>query len=53
MRELSDADYETIQAFIDEARDKGTHYAGMSYEDGLAAVLDVLDENQSAKEVCE
>lgn len=52
-RELKEEDYQTIMAFIHEAHTQGTHYAGQSYEDGMAAVIDVMEENMSAAEACE
>jgi len=33
--------------------DKGSKYPGMSYEDGIMAVLDVIEGNTTADEVVE
>lgn len=51
-RELKQADYEKIMAFIHEAMDEGTHFSGQSYEDGMLAVIDVMEGNSTAEEAC-
>jgi hypothetical protein len=52
-RELSDADYDKLIAFIFEAKDNGPHHAGMTYEDGMEAVIDVMEGNTTAEEATE
>lgn len=51
-RILKDEDYDKLMAFIHEAMEKGTHFAGQSYEDGMLAVIDVMEGNQTADEAC-
>lgn len=51
-RELNEEDYQKLMAFVMEAKDNGTHYAGQSYEDGIEAVIDVMEGNQTAAEAC-
>ena len=50
--ELKEADREKLLAFIYEAKEQGTHFAGQTYEDGLEAVIDVMEGNQTAAEAC-
>ena len=51
-RTLNDADYERIMAFVMEAKENGTHFHGQTYEDGLEAVIDVMEGNMTADEAC-
>ena len=41
---LTEEDYNILIAFVFEAKDKGTHFAGMTFEDGIEAVIEVMDE---------
>lgn len=50
--ELDQDDRDKLMAFIFEAKEKGTHFAGQTYEDGLEAVIDVMEGNQTAAEAC-
>ncbi len=52
-RELAQADYEKLMDFIMEAKDSVTHHAGMTYEDGMEAVIDVMEGNLTADEATE
>lgn len=52
-RRLSEEDYQKLMAFIHEAMDEGSHYPGQSYEDGMLAVIDVMDGNMTADEATE
>ena len=49
-RSLSQSDYDIIAAFVFKGMEKGSQLPGMSYEDGMLAVLDVIDGNSTAKE---
>ena len=51
IRELSEADYQILIAFVFEAKDKGSHFSGMTFEDGIEAVIDVMEGNNTATEV--
>lgn len=51
-RELNEADYQNLMAFIMEAKEKGTHFTGQTFEDGMEAVIDVMEENMTADEAC-
>jgi hypothetical protein len=51
--ELKEDDYQKLMAYVIEAKDNGTHLAGMSYEDGIEAVIDVIDGNLTAEEATE
>ncbi|MFV2091154.1 MAG: hypothetical protein ACC642_10875 [Pseudomonadales bacterium] len=51
-RELEEEDYQRLMEFIMEAKDKGTHFRGQTFEDGMEAVIDVMEGNMSAKEAC-
>ena len=50
---LSEADYNTLIEFVFEAKNEGTHFSGMTFEDGIEAVIDVMDGNTTAAEVTE
>ena len=50
MYELSEADHATLTTFFMKAKEHGSAYPGMSFEDGIEAVLDVIDGNQTAEE---
>ena len=50
--ELKESDRNKLMTFIFEAKEKGTHFAGQTYEDGLEAVIDVMEGNQTAEEAC-
>lgn len=50
MYELSEAEYETLTAFIMKAKEHGSAFSGMTFENGIEAVLDVLDGNQTVEE---
>jgi hypothetical protein len=52
VHELNEEDYQVLMAFIMEAKEKGTHFSGQTYEDGLDAVIDVMEGNQTAAEAC-
>ena len=52
-RILQEADYQKLITFVFIAKENGTHFAGMTFEDGMEAVLDVIDGNQTADEVTE
>ncbi len=41
----SQKEVEELLEWTQAGREKGSHYAGMSYEDGIMAVLDWLDGN--------
>jgi len=51
--ELTQDDYDKLIEFAFEGKQQGTKYAGMTYEDGIMAVLDVIDGNMTAAEVVE
>lgn len=51
-RTLNKADYDKLMSFVMEAKDNGTHFAGQTYEDGLEAVIDVMEGNVTAAEAC-
>ncbi len=51
--DLKQEDYDKLVEFAIDGKEKGTKYAGMTYEDGIMAVLDVIDGNMTAKEVVE
>lgn len=53
MKELKQADYDKLVAFAMHAMDHGSKYPGMTYEEGIMAVLDVIDGNQTADEVAD
>ena len=50
-RELTESDYDKLIAFVFEAKEQGTHFSGMTFEDGIEAVIDVMERNQTADEV--
>ena len=50
---LTEEDYNILMEFVFEAKDKGTHFSGMTFEDGIEAVIDVMDGNQTAAETVE
>jgi hypothetical protein len=49
-RKLTQQDYDIIIAFIHRGMEEGSQLPGMSYEDGMLAVLDVMDSNSTAEE---
>ncbi len=49
--ELKQEDYDKLAEFAMAGQEQGTKYFGMSYEDGIMAVLDVIDGNTTADEV--
>lgn len=51
-RNLNENDYQTLMAFIMEAKENGTHFSGQTYEDGLEAVIDLMEGNLTVEEVC-
>jgi len=53
MNILNDSDHKKLTEFAMQGQSEGSKYPGMSYEDGIMAVLDVIDENQTADEVIE
>jgi len=52
-RELSETDYDILIAFVFEAKEQGTHFSGMTFEDGIEAVIDVMEGNSAAGDVTE
>jgi len=48
---ISDADMKKVDDWIFEAEAEGTHYAGMSYEQGMRDMLDFLTGNTTADEL--
>lgn len=50
-KDLKKPDYDKLVAFAMHAMDHGSKYPGMTYEEGIMAVLDVIDGNQTADEV--
>ncbi len=51
--ELTQEDYDKLIAFAMKGKEEGSAYPGMSYEDGIEAVLDVIDGNMTAAEATE
>lgn len=52
-KELEQSEYDKLVTFAMRGQEKGTKFAGMSFEDGIMAVLDVIDGNQTADEVAD
>jgi hypothetical protein len=52
-RTLTEEAYQMLMAFVMEAKDNGTHHSGMTFEDGMEAVIDVMDGNMTADEATE
>ena len=52
MKTLSDKDYDTLYAFCMQYvdNDNQSAFPAMTYEDGVQAVLDVLEGNSTAEE---
>jgi hypothetical protein len=53
MKILNGEDSDKLTEFAMKGQDQGSKYPGMSYEDGIMAVLDVIEGNQTADEVVE
>jgi hypothetical protein len=51
MRQLTSDEQRTIEAFIDKGKEDGSQLPGMSYEDGLEAMLMLMDDNLTVAEV--
>lgn len=49
-RELTKGEKDRLWDFIDEAMRKGSHFSGQTYEDGIRAVLDMLEGNGSVED---
>jgi hypothetical protein len=52
-RVLKEDDYAKLIVFAMAGQQNGSKYPGMSYEDGMMAVIDVIDENVTADEATE
>ena len=48
--ELKREDYNQLTDFAMNGKEFGTKYAGMTYEDGIMAVLDVMEGNLTVEE---
>ena len=56
MKTISQEDYDKLINFVYEEpffSAGGSHFSGMTYEQGMMAVLDVLEGNQTADEAVE
>ncbi len=50
-KELDQSEYDKLVTFAMRGQEKGTKFAGLSFEDGIMAVIEVIDGNQTADEV--
>ena len=50
MNELNDEEVAILQTFVDTGKEGGSALPGMSYEDGIEAVLQVMVGNISVEE---
>jgi len=52
-RELlgSDDAYDALMDFIFYARQHGSFYSGMTYEDGLLSIIDLLEGNEDVQDI--
>jgi len=48
---MNEDDIEKIRVFIEEADENGTHHGGMSYEDGMRDLLEVIEGNATVDEL--
>ena len=46
---MTEEDKKRLYSFIDEASENGTHFRGLSYEDGLKDMLELLDGDITVK----
>ncbi len=53
MRELTRDEVNRLVDFVHASHTAGTKFAGMTFEDGIMAVLDILDDNQTVEETIE
>jgi hypothetical protein len=51
MRELTQDEERRLWHIIDRASLSGTRWAGMTYEDGLRAVLELLNDDTTIEEI--
>lgn len=50
---MSEEDLERLRNYVFEADEKGTHFAGMTYEQGMSAVLDIIEGECTVDELLE
>ena len=53
MSNLTEDDINRLRDYIFEADENGTHFAGMNYEQGMAAVLDIIEGEYTVDELLE
>ena len=53
MSNLTEDDINRLRDYIFEADENGSHFAGMTYEQGMAAVLDIIEEECTLDEILE
>lgn len=53
MSNLTEDDINRLRDYIFEADENGSHFAGMTYEQGMAAVLDIIEEECTVDELLE
>lgn len=51
MRQLTSDEQRQIEVFIDKSKEDGSQLPGMSYEDGLEAMIMLLEDNLTVAEV--
>jgi len=42
MRPLTKVELETILDYIDASKEPGSHYSGMTYEEGMMYIIDLM-----------
>jgi len=53
MRELTPEEVRKLVDFVHASHIVGTKFPGMTFEDGIMAVIEILDDNQTVAETIE
>lgn len=53
MRELTKEEVNALVEFVFTSHTKGSKFPGMTFEDGVMAVLDIMEDNQTVEETIE